>query len=116
MAKVVLSDQLNVLVNGIDLSTHVAAITVTVSAEERDSSNFNSNYRERITGLKDGSVSISFHSDYASQSVNATIGPLLASYATVVASGTLGGIAAGMVVVLVAQVPLTYTAALVEGT
>jgi len=92
MAKVVLSDQLNVSVNGTDLSTHVAAITVTVSAEERDSSNFNSNYRERITGLKDGSVSISFHSDYSPSSVNATIGPLLASYATVVASGTLGGV------------------------
>ena len=93
MAKVVLTNQLTVTVNGTDLSDHVAGLTVNVTAEEADSTNFGSNYRERLLGLRDGSVSISFHSDYASGSVNRTLGTLFSagSYATVIATGTLGG-------------------------
>ena len=106
MAKVVLTDQLTVTVNGTDLSTHVAAFTVNVSAAEVSSNSFGSNYQQRLMGLRDGSVSISFHSDYTNSSVNKTLGALFSagSYATVVASGTLGGTAvAGTAVCLPLQ-------------
>ena len=106
MAKVVLTNQLTVTINGTDLSDHVAAITVDVSADAVESTNFASNYRERLLGLRDGEVSISFHSDYGASSVNRTLGALFTagSYATVVASGTLGGTAvAGTAVCLPVQ-------------
>lgn len=104
MAKVVLTNQLTVTVNGVNLSDHVAALTVNVTAAEVESTNFGSNYRERELGLRDGSVSISFHTDYATGSTNKTLGALFTngSYATVVASGTLGGTSvAGTAVCLV---------------
>lgn len=93
MAKVILTDQLTVTVNGTNLSDHVAALTINVSADSVESTAFGSKYRERLVGLRDGEVSISFHTDYAASSVNATLGALFSagSYATVVASGTLGG-------------------------
>ncbi len=93
MAKVVLTDQLTITVNGTDLSNHVASFSVEVAAEEKDSTNFGSRYRESLLGLRSGTASISFHTDYATGSVNRTLGPLFTngSYATVVASGSLGG-------------------------
>jgi len=95
MAKAVLTNQLSVTVNGTDLSSHVAALTVNVTAEEADTTNFGSNYRERLLGLRDGSVTLSFHSDYTTNSVNRTLGTLFTAgaNATVVASGTVGGTA-----------------------
>jgi hypothetical protein len=93
MAKVVLTNQLTLTVNGTDLSDHVAAFTVNVSADAVESNNFNTQYRERLMGLRDGEVTISFHNDYVTGSVNRTLGTLFTagSYATVVATGTLGG-------------------------
>jgi len=93
MAKVVLTDQLTVTVNGTDLSNHVASFSVEVSAEEKDSTNFGSRYRESLLGLRSGTASIAFHTDYTTGSVNKTLGPLFTngSYATIVATGNLGG-------------------------
>lgn len=91
MAKVVLTNQLTVTVNGTNLSDHVAAITVNVESTEVETSAFGNIWRTRVGGLKSGSVALSFHTDYAAGSVNAVLGPLLGSEGTVVASGTLGG-------------------------
>lgn len=104
MAKVVLTNQLTVTINGTDLSDHIAAFTINVESAEVETSAFGNIWRTRVGGLKSGSATISFHTDYAASSVNATIGPLLGSYATVVASGTLGGTAvAGTAVCFVAS-------------
>ena len=91
MAKVVLTNQLTVTVNGVNLSDHVAAFSVAVESAEVEDTALGSGWRTRLGGLKSGSVSISFHTDYTASSVNATLGPLLGSLGTVVASGTLGG-------------------------
>lgn len=91
MAKVVLTNQLAVSINGADLSSHVAAFTVTAESAEVETSSFGNSWTTRVGGLKSGSVAISFHADFAASSVNPTLGALLGSYATVVASGTLGG-------------------------
>jgi hypothetical protein len=106
MAKVVLTDQLTVTINSTDLSSHVAAFTVNVEAAEVETTAFGNSYRQRLLGLRDGSVSISFHNDYTTGSVNRTLGALFSagSLATVVASGTLGGTAvAGTAVCLPTQ-------------
>ena len=102
MAKVVLTNQLTLTINGTNLADHVAAFTVNVEAAEVSTTSFGQGWTTNTGGMKSGSVTLSFHTDYVASNVNATIGPLLGSYATVVASGTLGGTAvAGTAVCLV---------------
>jgi hypothetical protein len=92
MAKFVMKNA-TVTINGTDLSDHVAEFSVEVRQPEVDTSALGTGWRTFVSGLKEGSVTLSLHSDFAASNVNATIGPLLGSYATVVASGTFGATA-----------------------
>lgn len=92
MAKFVMKN-LTVSVAGVDLSDHVAEISVEARQPEVDSSAFGTGWRTFVSGLKEGTITLTMHADYAASNVNATINPLLGSYATVIASGTLGGVA-----------------------
>lgn len=93
MAKFVATDY-NVLVNGTDLSTSIAALTFDISAEEQDTTSFGRTYRTRIAGLKDASVTLDFHQDFGAASIDSTLFPLLGSFATVVAKPTSGSVTA----------------------
>lgn len=80
-----------VSINGTDISDHVHAMTVNISADSLESTAFGSGWREHIAGLKSGSIQISYHNDFATSQASTLINPLLGSYATVVArpqSGT----------------------------
>lgn len=90
MAKFVMKNA-TVTVNGTDLSDHVAQFAVEARQPEVDSSAFGTGWRTFVSGLKEGTVTLTFHQDFAASNVNLTINPLLGSYATVVASGTFGG-------------------------
>ena len=90
MAKFVMKNA-TVSINGTDLSDHVAEFSVETRQPEVDTSALGTGWRTFVSGLKEGTVTLSLHSDFAASNVNATIGPLLGSYATVVASGTFGG-------------------------
>lgn len=90
MAKFVMKNA-TVTVNGTDLSDHIAEFTVEVRQPEVDSSALGTGSRTFVSGLREGTVTLTLHQDFAASSVNATINPLLGSYATVVASGTFGG-------------------------
>lgn len=63
-----------VKVGATDLSANVAAVTINETVDEIESTGFNSEARSRIAGLRDASVTIDFHSDYGSASVNDVIG------------------------------------------
>ena len=89
MAKFVATDY-NVTINGSDFSTSIAALTFDISSEEQDTTSFGRTFRTRIGGLKDASVTLDFHQDFAAASVDATLFPLLGSFATVVAKPTSG--------------------------
>lgn len=93
MAKFVATDY-NVTINGSDFSTSIAALTFDISAEEQDTTSFGRTFRTRIGGLKDASVTLDFHQDFAAASVDATLFPLLGSNATVVAKPTSGSVTA----------------------
>jgi hypothetical protein len=94
-----------VTVNGTDLSDHIAEFTVEVRQPEVDSSALGTSYRTFVSALREGTVTLTLHQDFAASNVNLTINPLLGSYATVVASGTFGGsIAAGTAVCYVNSV------------
>jgi hypothetical protein len=74
-----------VTINGTDLSSSVARAEIAMNVADVDVTDFGSaGYTELIGGLKSGTVSIDFHQDYASGSVEATIFPLLGSIATAV--------------------------------
>jgi hypothetical protein len=83
--------QYNIKINGADFTSAIAAVTFDVSAAEQEITAFGDNSVQRISGLKDASVSLDFHQDFGSASVDATLFPLLGSEATVtvIPSGTV---------------------------
>lgn len=87
MAKFVATDY-NITIGGTDFSTSLAAVTLDVSAEEQETTSFGDSWRERIAGLKDGSVSLDFHQDFGASSVDTTLWPLLGTTVEIVIKPT----------------------------
>jgi hypothetical protein len=84
MARIVLTNAY-VTVNSVDVSDHVASVTLNSSIDVVETTAFSSTAaRTRIGGLADNSITLEFHQDYASGSIEATVYPLLGSTTTVV--------------------------------
>ena len=84
MARLVLTNAY-ITVNGVNLSDHIASVTLTTNRDVVETTAFSSTAaRTRIGGLADNSVTLEFHQDYATSSVEATIYPLLGSTTAVV--------------------------------
>ena len=86
MARIVLTDA-SIVINSVDLSDHIASVTISTSEDVIDTSAFSStiaNGRTRVSGLADNSVALEFHQDFATSSVEQTIYPLLGQTTTVV--------------------------------
>lgn len=84
MARIVLTNAY-VTVNSVDVSDHVASVTLNSSIDVVETTAFGtSGARSRVGGLADNSITLEFHQDYASSSIEATIYPLLGSTTTVV--------------------------------
>jgi hypothetical protein len=81
MARIVLTD-VGVLINNVDLSDHVAAVTISQNFDEVQTTAFGDGGRTRVAGLEDSSITLSFHQDFASGDVDATIAPLIGGTAT----------------------------------
>lgn len=75
MAKVVLKD-CYIVVNGVNLSDHVSAVTLDLSKDGVETTSFSGGGRERVAGLKDDTVELTFQSDYAPASVDSVLFPL----------------------------------------
>jgi hypothetical protein len=91
---VFLSNSVTVTVNSVDLTDHIASVTWTETADELETTAMGDDNRTRIGGLKDGSVSIEFHQDFATSSVYQTLYPLLGTVTTVTMTPTDGAVAA----------------------
>jgi hypothetical protein len=87
MAKYAAVDH-SITINGASFSTALQSIELMVEAAELETTGFGTTYRERIAGLKTGSLTLNFYQDFAASSVDATIWPLLGSNATVVVKAT----------------------------
>lgn len=83
MGKFVLTDAY-VSIDGNDMSDHVASVTVNYSAEMQDDTAMGDGTHKRIGGLKDWSVDIEFHQDFASSNVDAILFPLVGSTFTII--------------------------------
>ncbi len=97
MAKFVATD-VSVSINGQSFSDHVAAVTLEVSSDEIETTAFGTGgWRTRVAGLKDASITIDFHQDFAttgSGAVDQTIWNNFGSLATVVVVPTSGSVSA----------------------
>jgi predicted secreted protein len=73
-----------VTVNGSDLSDHIAAVTLDTSADEIETTAFGgTGWRSRVAGLKDGSIQIDWHQDFAASSVDSVLSSAFGSVGTV---------------------------------
>jgi hypothetical protein len=74
-----------VTVNGTDLSDHIAAVTLDTSADEVETTAFGTaGWRSRVAGLKDGSIQLDWHQDFATSSVDSVLSSAFGSVGTVV--------------------------------
>jgi hypothetical protein len=93
VAKFVATDY-SITINSTSFSSSLAAATLDITSEEQDVTAFGSTFRSRIGGLKDATLSLDFHQDFAAGSVDATLFPLLGTQATVVIKPTSGSVSA----------------------
>lgn len=94
MAKFVATD-IKTTINGTDYSTSLAAVTLNLSSDEVETTAFGGGgYRSRVSGLKDASITLDFHQDFAAGSVDATLWNNFGSFATVVITPTSGTVTA----------------------
>lgn len=91
MAKFVATDY-NISIAGTDFSSSLAAVTLDISVDEQETTSFGSSYRSRIGGLKDASVTLDFHQDFAAGSVDETLFDNLGSTVAVVIKPTSGSV------------------------
>lgn len=87
MAKFVATDYA-ITINGTNFSTSLAAVELTVESDDTETTAFGTEWRSRVGGLKQASVTLEFHQDFGSNSVDATLWPLLNTLATVVIKPT----------------------------
>lgn len=94
MAKYVATD-VKVLINNVNLSDHIAQVSLEQTSDEIETTAFGTEWRQRVGGgLKDASISIDFHQDFGAGSVDAILSPLFGSIATVVVTPTSGSVSA----------------------
>lgn len=88
MSRLVLTN-VEVNIEGVDLSNHIASVTLQSTYDAVETTAFGggnvpSAARTRQAGLVDNSVTLEFHQDFATASVEQTIYPLLGTLATIV--------------------------------
>lgn len=83
MAKLVLKNVV-VKVDTVDLSDQVNQVTISETVNEVETSAFGNSNVTRVGGLKDSSVSLTFHSDFAASETWATLKDKVGTIGTVV--------------------------------
>lgn len=81
-------------IGGTDFSASIAAVTLDISTDEQETTAFGNDYRTRIAGLKDASITLDFHQDFGAASVDATLFPLLGSAVAFEVKPTSGTVSA----------------------
>lgn len=71
----------SVVINTVDLSDHVKSVTMNVPADILDNTAMGATFKSRIAGLKDWSIDVDFHQDFAAAKVDATLFPLIGAAA-----------------------------------
>ena len=93
MAKFAATDY-KITVNGSNLSTNLNSVELALESDDLETTAFGGTFRERIGGLKTGSLTLQFMQDFAAGAVDATLFPLFNTLATVVIVPTSGTVSA----------------------
>ena len=93
MAKFAATDY-KVTINGTNLSTNLNSVELALESDDLETTAFGTTFRERIGGLKSGSLTLQFMQDFAAASVDATLFPLYNTLATVVITPTSSSVSA----------------------
>ena len=83
-----------ITINSVDLTDHIASVTINQKYDELDTTVFGVSGKQRIAGLEDSSIQIEFLQDYASASVEATLNSLIGTTTTVVIQAKTGTVSA----------------------
>ena len=83
MAKLVLTDVVTTI-GGTDYSANINQVEISVSADSVETTAFGSAWRTEVSGLKQGTFTVSFHNDYAASAIDSGLWNLFGSAATVV--------------------------------
>lgn len=83
MAKLVLTDVVTTI-GGTDYSANINQVEVSVSADSVETTAFGSAWRTEVSGLKQGTFTVSFHNDFAAAAIDSGLWNLFGSAATVV--------------------------------
>ena len=76
---IVMSNDVSLTVNGVDLSDHVREIKINMSAEDLDATAMGATSKAHTPGLRDDRMEVTFLQDYASGKVDATLSGLVSS-------------------------------------
>lgn len=68
--------------NAVDYSSYATEATLEFEADDLETTSFGDTWRDRIGGLKSGTVSITFNQDYANGTVDSAIWALLGTVVT----------------------------------
>lgn len=80
MASLVLTNAM-ALINAVDLSDHVKEVKITYKAETPENTAMSQTTKNRLAGLKDWDLEITFNQDFAAGKVDATLFPLMGASA-----------------------------------
>ena len=83
MAKFVLTDAF-VSLSGNDVSDHVSSVTINYSADMQDDTAMGDFTHKRLGGLKDWSVDVEFHQDFAAANLDSILFPLVGTVFAVI--------------------------------
>ena len=82
MARIVLTNAY-VLFGSTDLSDHISSVSLSSTFDIVETTAFGQTAKTRVAGLADNSVTLEFHQDYATSSVEQTIYPTLGTAVTI---------------------------------
>lgn len=82
MARIVLTNAY-VLFGSTDLSDHISSVSLSSTYDIVETTAFGQTAKTRVAGLADNSVTLEFHQDYATSSVEQTIYPTLGTAVTI---------------------------------
>jgi len=87
MAKFVATDY-NITIGGSDFSSSIASAELSIEVDDVETTAFGDSSRTRVGGLQTGTLTLDFHQDFGSSSVDATLEPLIGTSVAIVIKPT----------------------------
>jgi len=84
----------SITIDSEDLSASLASCTLDISVDDLETTSFGNDSRTRIGGLRDATLQLDFHQDFAASALDSVIEPLIGTVVTVVILPTSSAVGA----------------------